>query len=90
MKVAYLSQMFCKNSFPTTVYHKPTFIGLCMDWCSFLPTSRNIELIKTLVYRARRIFSSNKLKHELNIVKNISIQNGYPENVIINNQDKKI
>ena len=67
------------DSFLTSIYRKPTFTGLYLDWHSFAPKSRKLNLIRCLSYRALNICCDCKIENEL---KAIFIDNGYPENVI--------
>ena len=69
-------------TFLCSVYRKPTFSGLYSRWDSFSPTRRKINLVKTLTDRAMRICSESRLQEELAKLKNIFLQNGYPERVI--------
>ena len=71
------------TGFLTSVYKKPTFTGQYIRWNSFSPKSRNISLIKTLVHRALMICSKTKLGSELDRVKQLLIENGYPDDVLI-------
>ena len=73
------------SSFLTSVYRKPTFTGLYLDWHSFAPKSRKLNLITCLSYRALNIRSECKIENELKAIKDIFIDNGYPEDVIDNN-----
>ena len=73
------------SSFLTSVYRKPTFIGLYLDWHSFAPKSRKLNLIRCLSYRALNICSECKIENELKAIRDIFINNGYPEDVIDNN-----
>ena len=65
----------CDSSFLTSVYKKPIFTGLYLSWHSFAPLS----------YRALNICSDCKIGDELKVVKDIFINNGYPEEVIDDN-----
>ena len=73
------------SSFLTSVYRKPAFTGLYLDWHSFAPKSRKPNLIKCLSYRALNICSECKIENELKAIKDILIEYGYPEDVIDNN-----
>ena len=73
------------SSFVTSVYRKPTFTGLYLDWHSFAPKSRKLNLIRCLSYRALNIRSECKIENELKAIKDIFIDDGYPEEVIDNN-----
>ena len=72
-------------SFLTFVYRKPTFNGLYLDWHSFAPKSKKVNLIRCLSYRALNICSDCKIENELKAIKDIFIDNEYPEDVIDNN-----
>ena len=72
-------------SFPTSVYRKPTFTGQYLDWHSFAPKSRKLNLIRCLSYRVLNICSECKIDNELRAIKDIFIDNGYPEDTIDSN-----
>ena len=69
--------------FLTSIYRKPTFTGHYIHWNSFSPKARKINLIKTLVYRALMICSDTKLDSELDTIKQLLIDSGYPKDVLI-------
>ena len=46
------------NGFSSSVYRKPTFTGLTMNFNSFAPFLYKINLIKTLIHRSYSICSS--------------------------------
>ena len=70
----------CDSSFLTSVYRKPTFTGLYLSWDSFASRSRKLNLIN----RALNICSDSKIE-ELKVIKEIFINNRYPEEVIDDN-----
>ena len=70
------------SSFFTLVYRKPTFTGLYFNWHSFAPKSRKLNLIRCLSYRALNICSECKIDNELRAIRDIFIDNEYPEDVI--------
>ena len=72
----------CNFSFLTSVYRKPTFTGLYLNWHSFAPKSRKLNLIRCLSYRALNICTDYKIENELKVIKDVFIDNGYPEEVI--------
>ena len=72
----------CDSSFLTSVYRKPTFTGLYLDWHSFAPKSRKLNLIRCLSNRSLNICSDCEIENELKAIKDIFIDNGYPEDVI--------
>ena len=53
-----------KNTFTTSVYHKPTFTGLLTNFRSFIPLGYKIRLIKTLLDRIYKINNTGKGFHE--------------------------
>ena len=70
------------------MYRKPTFTGQYLRWESFSPTKQNIS---TLVHRALMIYTKSNLNEEIKHIKNIVLNNGYPESIIIDcNISKKI
>ena len=78
------------NEFLTSVYRKPAFTGLYTNLNSFEPTKRKTNLVDTLVHRALKICSKSKLQEELNQIRSILQQNGYPEIVINSSIRNKI
>ncbi len=85
--------VFVENTatgFLTSIYRKPTFSGLYTRWDSFSPKQRKINLINTLVHRALMICSKSRLDSELDKIRSILIENGYPEDVISDCFRKKI
>ena len=70
------------SEFLTSVYRKPTFTGQYLRWNSFSPQKRKINLIGTLVHRAFIICSKSKLDPELDEIRSILLENGYPEHAI--------
>jgi hypothetical protein len=63
----------------TSVYRKKTFSGLYMKHDSFVPASFKRSLIYGLLNRAFRICSSHELfQHEITVIKNILLSNGFP------------
>ena len=77
----------CDFSFLTSVYRKPTFTGLYLSWDSFAPRSRKVNLIKCLSFRAVSICCDSKIEDELKAIKEIFINNGYPKEVIDDNNN---
>jgi hypothetical protein len=65
--------------FKTQIHRKDTFSGLITKWNSFVPKSYKYNAISSMVYRARKICSTYEaLTAELDIIRDISLQNGYP------------
>ena len=78
------------NKFITSVYQKPTFTGQYIHWNSFGPKQRKTNLIDILTHRALKICSKSTLKHELDNIRSILVQNGYPEFLIDSRISKKL
>ena len=76
--------------FETSVYRKLTFTGQYLCWESFSPLKRKINLISTLVHRALMICTKRRLNEEIERIKKILLDNGYPKNVINTQITKKI
>ena len=79
-----------KGSYETKVYRKPTFTGQYLRWESFTTIKRKASLVSTLVHRALKICSKSKLKEEINRIKEILLDNGYPEDFVLKQMSKKI
>ena len=69
--------------FKTSVYRKPTFSGQYIRWEFFSQCKQKTNLITTLVHRALMICTKNKLKQEIDFIKKILLNNGYPEPVCL-------
>ena len=76
--------------FETSVYRKPSFTGQYLRWESFSPLKRKISLISTLMHRALMICTKRRLNGEIERIKKILLDNGYPKNVINTQITKKI
>ena len=74
-----------KGKFVTTVYRKPTFIGVYTHFESFLPTVYKFAMVYTLIYRCFKICSNwTKFHEELSFLKQVFLKNGYPLSFIDN------
>ena len=73
-----------------SVCRKHTFFGQCIRWESFSSRKRKTNLIATLVHRALMICTKNKLKQEINFIKKILLDNGYPEDIVLKHISKRI
>ena len=78
------------SDFITSIYRKPTFTGQYLRWNSFSPKKRKIDLINTLVHRALKICSKCKLQAELDKIRSILVDNGYPAHVIDSSITRKV
>ena len=79
-----------KGSYETKVYRKPTFTGQYLRRESFTPIQRKVNLVSTLVHLTFKICSKSKLKEEINRIKEILLDNGYPEDFVLKQISKKI
>ena len=71
------------NKFSTSVYHKPTFTGLFMNFKSFVPQSYKFNLIKTLLDRVFKINNSwVGFDLDLEGLKDCLLRNNFPEKII--------
>ena len=73
-----------------SISKKPTFTGQYIRWNSFSPKTRKISLIKTEVHRALMICSKTKLGSELDKIKQLLIENGYPADVLLSCINQKL
>ena len=73
------------NAVNTSIFRKPTFTGLGLNYTSFTPRLFKINSIKTLLYRCYAL-SSNWLSfhEEVEFLKTFFQNNGYPLNLINN------
>ena len=76
--------------FETSVYRKPTFTGQYLRWESFSSLKRKISLISTLVHRALMICTKRRFNGEIERIKKVLLDNGYPRNIINAQIAKKI
>ena len=71
------------KTFTTSVYRKPTFSEVDIYCDRFLPSTYKFGTVYTLLYRCFQICSSwTKLHTELVFLKQIVLENGYPESFI--------
>ena len=88
-KIAFLDALVSRKNdgFTTTLYRKPTFTGVYLNWKSLTTKSYKINVIKCMLDRAWKICSNYELFHlEILSVKEILMKNDYPRSVI----DKEI
>ena len=81
---------FKDDVFVTSVYRKPTFSGKYQRWDSFAPRSRKIALVDLIVDRAITICSSSTLSKELDNIRKIFQDSGYPIAVVNNTIKNKL
>ena len=84
-KIAFLDVLVSRksNGFFTTLYRKPTFTGVFLNWNSLTARVYKINVIKCLLDRAWKICSNYKLFHlEVLSLKEILMKNSYPCSVI--------
>ena len=73
------------GSIKRSVYRKSTWTGQYLHFTSFTPLKEKRALVKTLFTRARRICSEDSLQHELQVITNTLLENGYPKRFIEKN-----
>ena len=88
MSVVYVER--ADTVFKTSVYRKPTFSGKYLRWESFSIFKRKISLIFTLVHRVLMICTKRRFNGEIDVIKNILLDNGYSKSVINTQITKKI
>ena len=71
-----------RDQYLTAVYRKPTFTGNYIRYESFCHRSRKVSLIKTLTHRALMICSIETLPSELNFLRKMFAENGYPDHLV--------
>ena len=76
--------------FEISAYRKPTFTGQYLRWESFSPLKCKISLISTLMHRSLMIFTKCRHNEEIERIKKILLDNGYPKNIINTQITKKI
>ena len=70
----------------TSVYRKPTFSGVYLNFNSFVPISYKRNLVRCLFHRANRICSPEHLQTELEFLRNVLRHNAYPDHFITKHQ----
>ena len=65
-----------------SVYRKKTYSGQYINFNSFVPIRLKRNLVSNLTFRARYICSEDTLTAELDNLKNIFMDNGYPNRFI--------
>ena len=84
-KIPFLDVLIRRQTegFHTSVYHKPTFTGVYLNWFSLTSKVYKIGLIKCLLGRTWRICSDYESIHkEFTQINEVLKRNGYPEDVI--------
>ena len=71
------------NKITTSIYRKPSFSGLSVNFLSFVPEAFKINAIKTLLYRCYHLSSNWALIHiETNFLTEFFKNNKFPQHVI--------
>ena len=71
------------NTISTSIYRKPTFTGLGMNFLSFIPEQFKVNAIKTLLYRSFHLCSNWVFIHlEFKFLTNYFENNKYPLHLI--------
>jgi len=80
-----------ETGFTTTIYHKPTFTGVYLNWTSLTARKYKISLIYCLCDRIWRICTNqNDREKEFRKLKHTLAKNEYPEHIIENEIEKFI
>ena len=75
-----------ENKLHTTVYRKPTFTGLGINYLSFIPQLFKVNAIKTLLYRCYALSSDwISFDQEIKFLTTFFHNNGFPLEIINNN-----
>ena len=73
------------NTLRTTVYRKPTFTGLGINYLSFIPQLFKVNAIKTLLYRCYALSSDwFSFDEEIKFLTTFFHNNGFPLDIINN------
>ena len=67
----------------TCIYRKPTFTGLYLNWDSFAPKYRKVNLIKGLTFSTLKICSESKIKSGFEQIKNLFWVMGIPKKSLL-------
>ena len=71
------------NSIKLSIYRKPTFTPLGINFFSYIPILFKINAVKTLLYRAFTVCNDYFTMHEeFNFIKRYFIDNGFPESLL--------
>ena len=71
------------GNFETSIYRKPTFSGVYLNFKSYVPEVYKKGLVNCLLYRIHKLCSNWSIIHdEINKLKKILIKNKYPLNFI--------
>ena len=72
-----------RHTFETTIYRKPTFTGLMINWNSFVPLQYKKASVDSMVRRALSICSTYlSLTEEFAEIRRYGLANGYPRSFI--------
>ena len=71
------------NDFTTSVYHKPTDVGRCLNYKSECPDKYKVSVVKSYMKRAYEVSSSWDLFNaEVSRMKQVLINNGFPNYIV--------
>src|SRR5579863_7693515 len=72
-----------RNRFDTTVYRKPSYSGISLNFQSYHPFSQKLSVIYSMVHRACKFCSTTGLlNNELKVIKEILLENDFSPKVI--------
>ena len=84
-KLPFLDVLITRNSngsMSRSVYRKPTWTGMYLNFTSFCPMQFKRTLVHTLYHRAMKICTPDKVDEELELLKRVLKSNNYPERFI--------
>ena len=73
----------CEGKLVTRVYRKPTHTQQYINWNSNHPKNLLLGVLKGLIHRAHKLCDLREdLLEELTLLRNVFINNGYPEKLV--------
>ena len=66
------------GSVRTSIFRKRTWTGLYTHFYSFVPRCHKVAMVKSLLVRAKRICSPECFQNELEFIRKVLLDNGYP------------
>ena len=86
-KLSFVDILITKSEsrFITSIYRKPTFSGIHLNFKGYIPDVYKFGLVNSLLFRTYKICSNWQIIHkEIKTLKGIWLKNGYPLKVINN------
>ena len=70
------------DSIKLDIFRKHSWVGRYTHFRSFVPLSYKRNLISTLMFRARKICTTDTIDDEIKKIENVLYENGYPEKFV--------